>query len=102
MEHEYIAHHISRKNSGLVHLIVSMQSKKHSEDYSKHSMDSEDRLPDPEAPKALVDRTTESRSSQKRSTNVFKNTRCLQDLTTKSSGACQTWGSRTAHQDGIF
>ena len=37
MEHEYIAHHILRKNSGLVHLIVSMQSKKHSEDYSKHS-----------------------------------------------------------------
>ena len=63
MEREYIAHHISRKNSGLEHLIVSMQPKKHSEDYSKHSMDSKDGQPDPEAPEALVDRTVESRSS---------------------------------------
>ena len=29
-------------------------------------------------------------------------TRRLQDSATKSSGACQTWGGRTAHQDGIF
>ena len=79
MEHEYIAHHILRKNSGLVHLIVSMQSKKHSEDYSKHSMNSEDRLPDPEAPKALVDRTTESRSSQS-----------TRQTSSEALGACRT------------
>ena len=38
MEREYIAHHIKRSDSGLEHLIASMQPKKYSEDYSKHSM----------------------------------------------------------------
>ena len=53
MEREYIAHHIGRRNSGIEHLIASMQPKKHSENYSKHSMDSEDGQPALEAPKAL-------------------------------------------------
>ena len=39
MEHEYIAHHIRRRNSWLEHLIASMKPKKYSEDYLKHSMD---------------------------------------------------------------
>ena len=38
MEHEFIAHHI-KEDSGLEHLIVSMQPRKYSEDYSKHLMD---------------------------------------------------------------
>ena len=44
---------IYRTDSGLEHLIASMQSKKHSEDYSKHSMDSEDGQLAPEALEAL-------------------------------------------------
>jgi hypothetical protein len=39
MEREYIAHHIRRKNSGLEHLIASMQPRKYSKDYSKRSKD---------------------------------------------------------------
>ena len=38
MEHEFIAHHI-KEDSGLEHLIASMQPRKHSEDYSKQSME---------------------------------------------------------------
>ena len=37
MEREFIAHHI-KEDSGLEHLIASMQLEKYSEDYSKHSM----------------------------------------------------------------
>ena len=37
MEREFIAHHI-KEDSGLEHLIVSMQLMKYSEDYSMHSM----------------------------------------------------------------
>ena len=37
MEREFIAHHI-KEDSGLEHLIASMQSRKYLEDYSKHSM----------------------------------------------------------------
>ena len=37
MELEFIAHHIE-EDSGLEHLIVSMQPRKYSEDCSKHSM----------------------------------------------------------------
>ena len=62
MEREYIAHHISRKNSGHEHLIASMQPEMYSKDYSKHSMDSKDGQPAPEAPKALVAQTEDSRS----------------------------------------
>ena len=40
-------------DSGLEHLIASMQPKKHSEDYTKHSMDSEDGQPAPELPKTF-------------------------------------------------
>jgi hypothetical protein len=40
MECEYIAHHIRRRNSGLEHLIASMQPGKYSEDYSRSSKDS--------------------------------------------------------------
>ena len=64
MEREYITHHISRKNSGLEHLIVSMQPRKCSEDYSKHSIDSKDGQQAPEALKALVAQTMDSRSSR--------------------------------------
>ena len=54
MEREYIARHIHvRIDSGLEHLIASMQPKKCSEDYMKHSMDSEDEQPPPEAPEVL-------------------------------------------------
>ena len=38
MEHEFIAHHI-KEDSGLEHLIASMQPRKYSENYSKYSMD---------------------------------------------------------------
>ena len=62
MEREYIAHHNSRKNSGHEHLIASMQPEMYSKDYSKHSMDSKDGQPAPEAPKALVAQTEDSRS----------------------------------------
>ena len=54
MEREYIARHIYvRIDSGLEHLIASMQPKKCSEDYMKHSMDSEDGRPAPGALEAL-------------------------------------------------
>jgi hypothetical protein len=38
---------------GLEHLIASMQSKKHTEDYTKHSMDFEDGQPAPKTPEVL-------------------------------------------------
>ena len=50
MEREYIVHHIRRRNSGLEHLIASMQSGKYSEDYSRRSKDSK---PEQWIPKAL-------------------------------------------------
>ena len=54
MERENIARHIYVKiDSGLEHLIASMQPKKHSEDYTKHSMDSKNERPVPEAPEVL-------------------------------------------------
>ena len=40
MERDYNAHHIRRRNSGLEHLIASMQPGKYSEDYSRRSKDS--------------------------------------------------------------
>ena len=49
MEREYIAHHIRRKNSGLEHLIASMQPRKYSKDYSRRSKDSESEQWIPEA-----------------------------------------------------
>ena len=39
MEREHITHHIRRRNSGLEHLIASMQPVKYSEDYSRRSKD---------------------------------------------------------------
>ena len=39
MEREFIAHHIKEDYLGLEHLIVSMQPRKYSKDYSKHSME---------------------------------------------------------------
>ena len=42
-----------KTDSGLEHLIASLQPKKHPEDYLKHTTDSEDGQPAPEAPKAL-------------------------------------------------
>jgi hypothetical protein len=43
-----------KTDSGLEHLIASMQPNKHSKDYPTHSTDSEDGQPAPEAPKVLV------------------------------------------------
>ena len=53
MEREYIAHHIRRGNSGLEHLIASMQPGKYSEDYLRRSKNSK---PEQWIPKALDDR----------------------------------------------
>jgi len=39
MEREFITHHIKEDDSGLEHLIASMQPRKYSKDYSKHSME---------------------------------------------------------------
>jgi len=39
MEREFITHHIKEVDSGLEHLIASMQPRKYSKDYSKHSME---------------------------------------------------------------
>jgi len=39
MEHEFITHHVKEDDSGLKHLIASMQPRKYSKDYSKHSME---------------------------------------------------------------
>jgi len=39
MEREFITHHIKEDDSGLEHLITSMQPRKYSKDYSKHSME---------------------------------------------------------------
>jgi len=39
MEREYITQHIRRRNSGLEHLIASMQPGKYSEDYSRQTKD---------------------------------------------------------------
>jgi hypothetical protein len=69
MELEFIAHHIE-EDSGLEHLIVSMQPRKYSEDCSKHSMQ---HWRIPEALETL--------------SNAFKSTRRRQDSTTKSSKA---------------
>ena len=52
MEREYIAHHIRRRNSGLEHLIASMQPGKYSEDYSRCSKDSKPEQWIPEAPES--------------------------------------------------
>ena len=84
IEGDFITHHI-KEDSGLEHLIASMQPRKYSEDYSKHSTKRRRIL---EALEALGD--------------VFRSTRRLQDSTTKSSAACQTRGSRTAHMRRIF
>ena len=72
MERESIAHHI-KEDSGLEHLIASMQPRKYSKDYSEHSM-KHWRIAEALEPLG----------------NAFRSTRCLQDSTTKSSGACQT------------
>ena len=54
LQGEFIARHIYVKtDSGLEHLIASMQPRKHSEDYTKHSMDSENERPIPEALEVL-------------------------------------------------
>ena len=50
MEREYITHLIKRKNSGLEHLIASMQPGKYSEDYSRQTKDFK---PEQWIPKAL-------------------------------------------------
>jgi len=86
---------------GLEHLIASMQPKRSSVDYSKHSMDSNDGQPAPETPEVLVAQT-EVQKLLKHPTDVFRSTRRLQDSTTKSSGACQTWDSGTDHKLRIF
>jgi len=44
---------MKEEDSGLEHIIATMQPKKHSEDYTKHLMDSEDGQPTPKALGAL-------------------------------------------------
>ena len=80
--------HTIYKNSGLEHLIASMQPRKYSEDYLKHSTDSKMTRCKPEAVEALED--------------AFWSTRRLQNSTTKSSGDCQTRGSGTTYRHRIF
>ena len=48
IEHEYIAHHIRRRDSGLEHLIASMQPEKYSKNHSRRPRDSkpEQRIPE--------------------------------------------------------
>ena len=70
MERDFITHHI-KEDSGLEHQIASMQQRKYSEDYSKHSTK---RRRIPEALEALGD--------------VFRSTRLLQDSTRKRTRAC--------------
>ena len=77
MEHEYIVHHISRKDFRLEHLLASMQPEKYSEDYSNHSNDSKDGQPAPEKLEALVAQSNGVQNLSKRSTNVFRRTRHL-------------------------
>ena len=84
MEREFLAHHI-KEDSVLEHLIASMQPRKYSEDYLKHSTEHW-RIP------AVLEALSD----------VFRSTRRLQDSTAKSSGVCQTRGSETAHRRGIF
>ena len=84
MEREFIAHHI-KDDSGLEHLIASIQPNKYLEDYSKYSME---HWRIPAVLEALGD--------------VFRSNRRLHDSTAKSSGVCQTQGSGTAHRRGIF
>ena len=88
MEREYIAHHIRRRNSGLEHLIASMQPGKYLKDRSRRSNDFK---PEQQILEALE---STDRHPQKYSTP--------ENLDYKSSGACQTRGSRTAHGLGIF
>jgi len=52
MERKYIAHHIRRNDSGLEHLIASIQPKKYSKDYPKRSKDSKPEQRNPEAPES--------------------------------------------------
>ena len=82
MEREFITHHI-KEDSGLEHLIDSMQPRKYSEDYSKHSMDFRIEWWSPKVVEALG--------------NIFRSTRHLQESTTKSSGPCQTRVSVDGH-----
>ena len=84
MKHEFIAHHI-KDDSGLEHLIASIQPNKYLEDYSKYSME---HWRIPETFEELED--------------VFRNSRRLQNSATKSSGACQTRDSRTAYRHRMF
>ena len=77
MEHEFIAHHI-KEDSGLVHLIASMQ------------------------PEVLGRSLEALEGAFEILKDDFRSTRRLQYLATKSSGACQTQESGTAHRRGIF
>ena len=76
MEREYIAHH-------------TKDYSKYLEDYSKHSIGS---------PEALEEMFRALEAFE----DAFRSTRRLQDLATKSSGACQTQGSGTAYRHRMF
>ena len=52
MKRDYIVHHIRRKNSGLEHLIASLQPRKYAEDYPKRSANSKSGQWTPEASKS--------------------------------------------------
>jgi len=78
MEREFIAHHIKEDNSGLEHLTASMQPEVLGRSFE--ALDG--------ALEVLKD--------------DFRSTRRLQYSATKSSGACQTRGSGTAHRRRMF
>ena len=84
MERDFIAHHI-KKDLWIEHLLASMQPRKYSKDYSKH-----------------LTEYWRIRKALEALGDVFRSTQRMQDLTTKSSGDCQTRSSETAHRRGIF
>ena len=84
MEREYFAHRIRSRFWGLS-TSQPRSNQKYLEDYSKHSEALDEIF---RALEALED--------------AFKSTRRLQDWATKSSRACQTPGSGTAHRRRMF
>ena len=78
-----------------------MQQEKHSEDYSKYSKDSEDGCLAPEALEVL-DYANKNPGALEVTDGRLQKCSMPAGLDSEELGACQTWGSRTAHQDRIF
>jgi hypothetical protein len=88
-------------DSGLEHLIASMQPKKHSEDYSKQSMDFEDGRPALEALEAL-DYTGESPRAPEAPDGCLQKCSMPAGLDYEELGACQTRDNGTAYGHRSF